>query len=254
MKLTIGYFYPELLNLYGDNGNIEILAYRARARDIKVEIVNLNLDTKLTSELMSTINLVFMGGGPDSGQKAMYEDLFRKKPYIREFVERGGVGLYICGAYQLFGHYYKAADGTTLEGLGIFDLHTRHFGNHKPRCIGNLVCELNEKLRHDIAFNSLNKVGSTLVGFENHGGRTYLGNTAEPLGKVVKGFGNNGEDNTEGVLYKNSIGTYSHGPLLSKNPHIADYLIAKSLDIEVLKNLDDYLIIRSHTASRKLRQ
>lgn len=255
MVLKIAYFYPKLLNLYGDNGNIEILVYRAKKRGMNVEVKKIGIDTRLNTEFMSKVNIVFMGGGPDSSQKQMYEDLLSNKgEYLNDYVNNDGVGLFICGAYQLFGHYYKAADGSTLDGLGIFDLHTQHFGNHKSRCIGNMLCTFNNKLVNDFAFKNNNKIGNTFVGFENHGGRTYLGKNVEPLATVSKGFGNNGEDKTEGAIYRSSIGTYSHGPVLSRNPHLADYLIAKSLGLDTLDELDDNLIKQAHTASKNLKQ
>ncbi len=255
MKLTLGYFYPKELNLYGDNGNVEILCSRARSRNIGVEILEINSDTKITSELAKKINIVFMGGGPDSGQKTMYEDLIKiKGPFLKEYIGAGGVGLFICGAYQLLGNYYKAADSSILEGLGAFDLYTESFGRNKPRCIGNVVCEIGRELKNDMVFNSVNRIGTTLVGFENHGGRTYLGKEMLPLARILTGNGNNGEDKTEGVLHKNSVGTYLHGPVLSKNPHLADYLLAKALGLSGLEQLDDALIFSAHTAAKKLRQ
>ena len=145
MRLRIGYFYPEQLNLYGDNGNVEILVYRAKKRGIDVEVENVGLQTSLGKKF----DLVLMGGGPDSSQKEVYEDLIKVKGvYLKDYINSGGFGLYICGAYQLLGNYYKSADGSVLEGLGAFDLYTEHFGNEellrnkKPRCIGNVVCEL----------------------------------------------------------------------------------------------------------------
>ncbi|HSX39838.1 MAG TPA: hypothetical protein VLI92_04600 [Candidatus Saccharimonadales bacterium] len=255
MKLTIAYFYPDLLNLYGDRGNIEILSERAKQRDIEVEVLEIYTQTQLNSEDVKKINITFIGGGPDNSQKQMYDDLVQNKGnYLKDYIESGGVGLYVCGSYQLLGHYYKASDGTVLKGLGAFDLYTQHFGNKKPRCIGNVVCEINSKLLNDDVFKSVNKIGNTLVGFENHGGRTYLNNNTPPLANVIMGHGNNSEDDTEGMFYKNSIGTYLHGPILSRNPHLADYLIAKSLQMDTLKELDDSLIIAAHTASKNLKQ
>jgi lipid II isoglutaminyl synthase (glutamine-hydrolysing) len=255
MKFVIGYLYPHLLNLYGDNGNVEILSSRAKARGFNVEVVRISTEAVLKPDSINHFNVVFMGGGPDSSQKLMYEDLYKnKKEFLRDYVESGGVGLFVCGSYQLLGNYYKAADGSVLQGLSIFNIHTEHFGNKKPRCIGNVVCEVSEELRRDPVFNAVNKVGSALVGFENHGGRTYLNDKILPLGKIVVGQGNNSEDGTEGVLYKNSIGTYLHGPLLARNPHLADYLIAKGLGLDSLQELDDSLIIAAHTASKKLKQ
>ena len=249
MKLTIGYFYKDLLNLYGDNGNVEILLYRAKKRGFNTEVIEISTDTKVTPKLVKEINLVFMGGGPDSSQKAIYEDLLKdKKDFLKSYIDNGGVGLYVCGSYQLLGKYYKAADGTTLGGLSIFDLYTQHFGNQKERCIGNTVAEI---LIED---SILAETPNTLVGFENHGGRTFLGKGAKPFAKIIKGHGNNSEDGTEGVHYKNSIGTYFHGPVLARNPHLADYLIAKSLKLDTIKPLDDGLIYSAHTASLNLKR
>lgn len=255
MKLKIGYFYPELLNLYGDDGNVQILAKRAEARGFEVQITTISLDSKLDLDTVLDFNVVFMGGGPDSSQKEMYEDLvFNKGVYLKEYIEGGGVGLFICGAYQLLGNYYKSADGSMLDGLGIFDLNTISFGNKKPRCIGNVVCEINKELIEDPTFVAVNTVGNTLVGFENHGGRTYLGDSLKPLAKITMGHGNNSEDSTEGVVYKNAIGTYLHGPILARNAHLADYLIAKGLELSALTKLDDTKIIAAHTASLLYKQ
>lgn len=249
MKLTIGYFYKDLLNLYGDNGNVEILLYRAKKRGFDTELVNISIDAIITTDLVKDVNLVFMGGGPDSSQKAMYQDLLdNKKEFLKEYIDKGGVGLYVCGSYQLLGKYYKTADGSYLKGLSIFDLYTQHFGNQKKRCIGNTVAKLliNDPL--------LEGTPSTIVGFENHGGRTFLGKGANPFAKIIKGHGNNSQDGTEGVHYKNSIGTYFHGPVLARNPHLADYLIAKSLKLDTIKPLDDSLAYSAHTASLKLKR
>lgn len=254
-KLTIGYFYPEQLNLYGDNGNVEILIKRAQWRGIDTAVYRIDEKTVLNKVIMDQIDVVFMGGGPDSQQKSIYEDLISNKgPHLKEYIESGGVGLFICGAYQLLGHYYKSADESVLDGLGVFDLYTEHFGNNSPRCIGNVVCEISSSLRHLSRFNQLNKIGSSLVGFENHGGRTYLGEGVEPLATVISGHGNNSEDKTEGVFYKNAIGTYLHGPVLSKNPHLADYLIASAIDVDSLNEIDDTLVKKAHTAAKELAQ
>ena len=251
MKLKIGYFYPQELNLYGDNGNVEILVSRARARNIDVEVLHITPEFNLTSKEMSTINLVFMGGGPDSSQKVISDDFLNNKgKYLQDYIELGGVGLYICGSYQLLGKYYKPATGPSITGLGVFNLFTQHFGNHKPRCIGNVVCKLNADITSNPLFKAVNFYNTkTLVGFENHGGRTYLTQPLQALGKVKKGNGNNSEDGTEGYHYKNSFGSYFHGPILSRNPHFADYLIAESLQTMHLPQLDDSLIYESHSAS-----
>ena len=249
MKLTIGYFYKDLLNLYGDNGNIEILLYRAKKRGFDTEVLELTVGTEINTNLVKDINMVFMGGGPDSSQKSMYKDLLdNKKPFLKDYINGGGVGLYVCGSYQLLGKYYKSADGSILEGLSIFDLYTQHFGNQKKRCIGNTIAKL---LIND---PTLEGAPDTIVGFENHGGQTFLGKGAKPFAKMIKGSGNNSKDSTEGVLHKNSIGTYFHGPILARNPHLADYLIAKSLKLDILKPLDDSLAYSAHTASLKLKR
>jgi lipid II isoglutaminyl synthase (glutamine-hydrolysing) len=255
MELNIAYFYPEQLNLYGDTGNVDILAYRARKRGIKVNILKVGLGTHLDEAIMSQVHIMFMGGGPDSGQKLVYKDILEKKaPYIRNHIESNKVGLFVCGSYQLLGKYYKAADGTILEGLGVYNLYTENFGNHKPRCIGNTLAALGDAFLEDPVFRLVNHVSNEVVGFENHGGRTYLGENVTPFAKISIGHGNNAEDGTEGIHYKNSIGTYFHGPLLAANPHIADYLIAKSLNLFDIKEIDDTFALAAHTAHKKLKQ
>jgi len=248
-KLNLAYFYPRELNLYGDTGNVEILVARAKARDFEVEVVEVDSHTHINKEFMRKVDLVFMGGGPDSGQKKVYEDLLHNKgPYLKEFIENKGVALFICGSYQLMGHYYKSADGSQLKGLGLFDMYTQHFGHHKKRCVGNVVGKLHDSILEDSIFNAVNNTGENIIGFENHGGRTYLAEGLTPFARVITGHGNNSEDKTEGVHYKNAIGTYFHGPILSKNPHIADYLITKALKLEKLSNLDDSIINTAHSA------
>jgi len=254
-KLTIGYLYKKHLNLYGDNGNIEVLVQRALRRGFEVEVLEIEQDTLVSSDLFKNVNLVFMGGGPDSGQRDVYEDLVKNKgDFLKEYIGNGGVGLYICGAYQLLGHFYEAADGSRLDGLGVFDLYTEHFGKKIPRCIGNTVAKFSRRILEDPVFKSINSLDDFIVGFENHGGRTFLKQKEESFASMVRGSGNNSKDKTEGCLFNNSIGTYFHGPILSKNPHLADYLIAKSLGIDSLQKLDDSLIIATHTASMKLKQ
>jgi CobQ-like glutamine amidotransferase family enzyme len=156
--------------------------------------------------------MIFMGGGSDREQGLVYHDLLHKAETLRQEIDNGLPALCICGAYQLLGRYYQAPDGTMLQGLGFFDLYTE---GRAPRLIGNILLEsavAGEKI--------------SVVGFENHGGRTYLHDPdLKPFGTVIKGHGNNGEDGGEGLWYKNLIGTYLHGPLLPKNPAIADYFI-----------------------------
>lgn len=236
MKLIIGWLYPELMSTYGDRGNIIVLTKRCEWRKIKVDIKTIDFKTK--SAEIESCDLIFGGGAQDRQQGILVDDLREKKgPVLKEMFGRGVPGLFVCGAPQLLGHYYMTGDGKKLRGLGIFDMVSKHFGKNKPRCIGNTIGKLPD--------------GKTIVGFENHGGRTYLGKGVKPFTKVIKGCGNNGEDGTEGAVYKNCIATYSHGPFLPKNPHIADWLIAKSLEVKYknkipLQPLDDSLEWQAH--------
>ena len=243
--LTIGWLYPELMSTYGDRGNIICLQKRCEWRGIDVEVKR--LDIGFPCEQLATCDLLFMGGAQDTQQKIVSRDFSTEKVgALKELVDDGIPGLFICGAYQFLGKYYKEANGNIINGLGILDLHTENPGDNHPRLIGNIAIKsqiLNTKyLIHDT---------NVLVGFENHGGRTYLGKSVKPLGKVIKGFGNNGEDQTEGAVYKNSLGSYLHGPILPKNPHFADYLIKLSLEKKYnspidLSPLDDSLEWQTH--------
>ncbi len=225
-SLTIGWLYPELMNTYGDRGNITVLTKRCEWRGISVKINRISIESN--SYLLSSSDLIFMGGAQDTQQEIVNKDLFEKKgKALREKINDQTPGLYICGAYQFLGKYYKTADGKKLPGLEIFPLYTENPGN--SRLIGNIIIEEN---------------GNQIVGFENHGGRTYLENPEMSFGKVLKGYGNNGKDKTEGIMYKNSIGSYLHGPILPKNPRLADWLIKKALEVKLgkdieLKELDD---------------
>jgi len=254
MKLNITYIYPENLNLYGDTGNVEILKYRAQKRDISVNITTIGIKDLINKNTFKNTDIIFMGGGPDSGQKDIYKDLIKNKAsYLKDYIENGGCGLFICGSYQLLGNYYRTADGSSLEGAHIFDLYTEQPDDNAPRCIGNTVAKLSSTILEDPYFKNNNYIGDLIVGFENHGGRTYLAEDSVPFAEIIKGFGNNAQDGYEGIHHKNAIGTYFHGPILSKNPHIADYLISKSLGIEKLQKLDDYLITSAHNTALRLR-
>lgn len=237
--LRVAHLYPDHMNLYGDRGNIVCLESRCRWRDIPVTVTNVDLDDELRPD---AFDIAFVGGGPDREQERIARDLTGPKAgAVRQAVEDGVVFLAVCGGYQLMGHYYRPAEGDDLQGLGIFDLHTEHPGHEARRCIGNLVAKWGD---------------DTLVGFENHGGRTYLGPGCEPMARVVAGFGNNGEDGTEGAAYKNAFGTYLHGSFLPKNPQFADHLIARALarrgDEAPLPPLDDSLEDRAHAAAVEL--
>jgi CobQ-like glutamine amidotransferase family enzyme len=243
-NLTIGWLYPELMSTYGDRGNIIVLQKRCEWRDVKVEVKKLEIGYSV-KDLMSC-DLLFMGGAQDLQQKIVSDDLKKKASQLKTMIDDGIPGLYICGAYQFLGKYYKEADGTIIDGLGIFDLYTEHPGENAERLIGNTVvewCQLDSSAQNDKR--------EMLVGFENHGGRTYLGKNIKPLGTVKVGFGNNGKDKTEGAMYKNSFGSYFHGPILPKNPHFADYLIKLALEKKYkkeveLKKLDDEMELKAH--------
>ncbi len=225
--LTIGWLYPDLMNVYGDRGNIIVLEKRANWRGIKTEVKH--LDPGFSEKDLETCDLLMMGGAQDRQQTIVNEDLKRIKKPLSSKIERGTPGLYVCGGFQFLGKYYKEADGTKVAGLGIFDLYTENPGENSKRLIGNIAIQ-----------PLIDGLNQTIIGFENHGGRTYLGKGIKPFGKVLKGFGNS-EDGFEGAVYKNSIGTYMHGPILPKNPQLADYLIANAIGANELEPLDDSL-------------
>lgn len=211
LTLTLGHLYPDQLNLYGDRGNILTLRRRCQLRGIELRVVGLGVGDALAPD---EYDMLFIGGGQDKEQAPVAEDLHEMKGIgLWAAIEDDMPVLAVCGGYQLLAHYYRPAEGPDMRGLGVFDAWTEHKGAKIPRCIGNVAISWN---------------GQTLVGFENHGGRTYLG-TAKPLGKVLKGNGNNAEDQTEGAIYRHAYGTYLHGSLLPKNPHFADYLIELAL-------------------------
>lgn len=248
-KLIIGYLYPDLMNIYGDTGNIICLSKRCEWRDIEVEVKNISLGDPLKEK---DCDLYFFGGGQDNSQNPVAKDLKEKADVLRKEVERGVPLLSICGGYQLLGEYYQPFEGARLQGANIFPVYTKASND---RMIGNIVIS-----SQFIVYGKTNETGdeptnelttNLLVGFENHSGKTYLKEGAKPLGKVITGFGNNGEDKTEGIIYKNSIGCYMHGSLLPKNPQLADWLITKALEVKYgknieLKNLDDDLEQTAH--------
>ena len=203
MELNIFHMYPDLLNLYGDLGNVTSLKKRCEWRGIKVNIVNFSLSNEGD---VSEADIFFMGGGSDMGQSRVYSHFLKYKNEVSDAIENGTGFLAICGGYQLLGESYIDADGNEIPGLNIFDYRTE---SEEGRLIGNVIID-----------NKLGLKPDTLVGFENHGGRTYHDYPA--LGTVKVGNGNNGKDGQEGMVYKNCIGTYLHGPLLPKNPHLSD--------------------------------
>jgi len=223
MKLNICILYPDLLNSYGDTGNATILVHRAGEHGIEAEVHQISLNDEFRPDLY---DIVLMGGGQFHEQSIVAKDLRASKgEMLRDYVNAGKVALFICGAYQLAGEYYVDDNDQREDGLGILPIYTVA---GTERMIGDLVVE--------------DADGNTYIGFENHLGKTYIGDL-EPLGKVVAGFGNNGEDGYEGCRYQNTIGTYLHGPLLSKNSELTDWLIKRALDLKgyhvELKELDD---------------
>ncbi len=239
VRVRIGHLYGDLLNLYADRGNILVLTRRCEWRNIAVEVVSIGVGDRIGS---GEFDILFMGGGQDGDQQFLEDDLFRvKADGLRGAVHDGVPVLAVCGSYQFLGHYYDPGTGPRLAGLGIFDMHTVHPGLSVRRCIGDVVVDWIGA-----------PVGgpSSVVGFENHGGRTYIGSGARAFGRVVSGNGNNGEDGTEGVVQANAIGTYLHGSLLPKNPHLADHLIGMALARQTgsakLEPLDDHLEWQAH--------
>lgn len=207
MEINIIHLFPDLLNLYGDRGNIMVLKKRCELRGITPNIIEFRINDEIN---ISNADIIFLGGGSDREQKLVCHKLFSIKEELINFRDDLGVILAVCGGYQLLGHYYSI-DNEKIEGLSLCDMYTVQ---KEGRLIGNI---------------SIDTPFETVVGFENHGGRTYLGENVAPLGKVIRGYGNNGEDGFEGVLYKNIFGTYLHGPLLPKNPEFADLLLERAL-------------------------
>ena len=242
--LRVAHLYPRLMNVYGDRGNIICLRYRCEARGIGFELRELGAGDRLDP---AACDLVFAGGAQDREQRGVADDLLATKAApLREAVADGLPLLAVCGAYQLFGRFYRDASGAELPGAGVFDLYTEHPGPRARRCIGNIIAEWDAP-----------GGPQTIVGFENHGGRTRLGPGVRPLARVRRGHGNNGDDGTEGAVYRNAYGTYIHGSLLPKNPALADHLVALALrrrygDV-TLAAIDDRAERRAHDAALRLR-
>ncbi|HZU12898.1 MAG TPA: glutamine amidotransferase [Chloroflexota bacterium] len=236
MRLSLVHLYPALLNLYGDRGNIITLKQRCAWRGIELDVIEIGLGQDFP---VSEPDLVFMGGDQDREQEIVIDDLRRRHgDRLRHSIQNGTPVLAVCGSYQLLQEYYKPAAGRELHGLGIIPAHTVHPGPGVPRCVGNIV------IRWPLG---------TVVGFENHGGRTFLDAGVQPLGTVASGFGNNGDDGTEGARVHNLFGTYIHGSLLPKNPAFADLLLSLALARRyagaTLQPLDDTLERRAHDAA-----
>jgi lipid II isoglutaminyl synthase (glutamine-hydrolysing) len=238
-SIRVAHLYPDVMNIYGDRGNVIALRYRCQARGIGFELADVNVGDSLDP---TEFDLVLIGGGQDREQRRIADDLVAKGPAIRAAVEDGMAALAVCGGFQLFANRYVDHDGGVIPGIGVFDAETRHPGPLADRCIGDVV---------------LSTPLGEVVGFENHGGRTYLGPHQPPFGTVRRGYGNNGDDGSEGAAYRNAYGTYLHGSVLPKNPALTDALIRAALrhrygaDIE-LAPIDDALECAAHDAAARV--
>jgi lipid II isoglutaminyl synthase (glutamine-hydrolysing) len=234
VKLRVCALYPELMNIYADRGNTAVLRARCEWRGLGFELASSSVGEPLDPDAH---NLFYIGGGQDRDQVAVAQDMVRtKRDALHAAAARGAVVLAVCGGYQLLGHSY-VLEGEELPGVGLVDLRTvREPG---PRLIGNCAIEAD-----------LGTGPRVIAGFENHGGRTYLGDDEQPLGRVLKGHGNNDRDGAEGVRRLGVIGTYLHGPLLPKNVWLADRLIELALDTE-LEPLEDGLEDAAHASARR---
>ncbi len=220
--IKICHLYHDILNLYGDTGNVVAMKKRLEWRGFEVSVTDLSFGE---FDRNDKFDIIFIGGGQDFEQGILTEDLFKYKAgWLTEQIENDTTVLAICGGYQMLGNYYITDKGEDIKFLGALDLYTKA---SSPRMIGNIVysTELNGKMN--------------VAAFENHSGKTYLGKGISPLGRVVKGFGNNGEDGTEGARYKNVFATYGHGPLLPKNPVLCDSILLSALKKHGVMELDE---------------
>jgi CobQ-like glutamine amidotransferase family enzyme len=232
--LRVCALYPDLMNIYADRGNIAVLRARCEWRGVGFELSASGIGERLDA---SSADLFYMGGGQDRDQAAVARDMVEtKRDALHEAADRDAVVLAVCGGYQLLGHGYQMG-AEELPGVGLVDLRTVRSSG--PRLIGNCAIEAD-----------LGAGKRVIAGFENHGGRTHLGSGERPLGRVLRGHGNNGDDGFEGVLRRNVIGTYLHGPLLPKNVWLADRLIELALEVE-LEPLDDAFEDAAHQSARR---
>ncbi len=206
--ITILHLYPRDMNIYGDWGNVLTIKRRLEWHGYAPQIVDYNPGDILPKD----IDIVITGGGQDSGQDAVQDDLLAIGQKLHDLADADTPMLAICGMYQLFGKFFKAQDGHIIEGISLLDIET-HAGSE--RLVGNIITKSSQF--------------GEIIGYENHSGQTFLGKQVEPLGRLIKGAGNNGQDDTEGARYKNVIASYLHGSLLPKNPAIADFLIEKAV-------------------------
>ena len=218
MKLRICHLYGNLMNTYGDNGNLLMLQHRAKKLGYEVETTLISLEEDFNPD---DFDIVMFGGGQDYEQTVVAKNLHNKKDALIQYIEDDGVVVAICGGFQLLGRYYVNASGERLNGISAIDVCTN--GQFPNRLIGDVEI-VNEEF------------GETYLGYENHIGRTYLGKNMKPLGKVVKGYGNNEEDHVEGCHYKNVFCSYFHGPILVRNQHLADRIIETAAERQRSKN------------------
>ena len=218
MKLRVCHLYGNLMNTYGDNGNLLMLQHRAKKLGYEVETTLISLEEDFNPD---DFDIVMFGGGQDYEQTVVAKDLQNKKDALIQYIEDDGVVVAICGGFQLLGRYYVNASGERLNGISAIDVCTN--GQFPNRLIGDVEI-VNEEF------------GETYLGYENHIGRTYLGKNMKPLGKVVKGYGNNEEDHVEGCHYKNVFCSYFHGPILVRNQHLADRIIETAAERQRSKN------------------
>ena len=234
MKIRVGHLYPDYLNIYADRGNIAVLAQRAARRGHELDVRAIGMGDSIPA---GEIDLYYIGGGQDREQALVAHDLAQKADELREAVERDAAFLAVCGGYQLLGRFYRDVAGDELPGVGILPLHTVA---GERRMIGDVLLDCTW-------------AGETLAGFENHAGRTVLDDGAEPLGRVVSGFGNDGASGYEGCRHRKVYGTYLHGPLLPRNPWFADRVLADALAHagaqEALEPLPDELELEAHAVS-----
>ena len=226
-SIRLLHMYPGLLDLYGDSGNVQALRYRCAARDIKLEVFTHELGDEKRADI-ADMDIIYLGGGADYEQQQLAEDLISYKKELSAAHKNGTFMLMICGGYQLMGKYYKDSNDKKIDGLGLFEYYTEASTDKRDRCIGNIVVEA-----------ELDGKKYKVIGFENHGGQTF--GSDKPFGRTLCGNGNVRGGEYEGYMEERVIATYLHGPLLSKNPLLTDYIISKCTGIEQLKKLDDSL-------------
>lgn len=234
LSITLLHLYARDMNIYGDHGNVLVIKRRLEWHGYDVKVIEYNPGDAFPSE----VDIILGGGGQDSGQDKIMEDLLKIGSRLQKLADDGVPMLMVCGLYQLFGKFFKTQDGHIIKGISLLDVQT-YAGNE--RLIGNTITESSEF--------------GELIGYENHSGQTFLGPDAAPLAKVLRGAGNNGQDDTEGARYKNVIGTYLHGPILPKNPELADFLIEQAVIRKygefVPTVIDDHLALEARKIAAK---